>query len=268
MLVVCNGMMRAGSTLQYNLARSLVEKIGTGTGEGYFDNGQLAPPEGEFTLWAKDTRHHVIKMHDVHPEVARLTANDVVRICYIYRDIRDVAASAKYMWDYEGESLNWALDTAIATYYQLQTMEYVLWQRYEDVVSDLSAAVVTIADFLGLDAPQFIVAEIVEECSLDTAQRVMKEFSLVDRMHHFAEKRARRMPEPLRLLLRRTGVRYLFRKIVPYVNIYDERSLLIPGHVSTQAGAVGVWHTALEKQEIEAITERYKEWLIRAGYSV
>lgn len=264
MLIVCNGMLRSGSTLQYNIARSLVEKIGIGRGEAFFDNNYILP-EGDFIRWAEDTRHHVIKMHVVHPNAARLAANGYVRICYIYRDIRDVAVSAKRMFYYEGQELIDALDLAIETYYKLQTIENVLWQKYEDLATDISAQVVNIAEFLGLDPPQEIIADIAEEFSLKNVQLLTTQFRY--RLRRFFEHRATSIPESLRPLLRRTGVRYLFRKAVPYSDAEDARTLLLPGHISKHAGAKGVWRTTLKRQEIETITKRYQEWLTAAGYS-
>lgn len=47
----------------------------------------------------------------------------------------------------------------------------------------------------------------------------------------------------------------------------DRETLLHKGHISS-GGSVVIWKTALTKEEIDMITQRYKSWLIDAGYSV
>jgi hypothetical protein len=45
MIMVCIGMIRSGSTLQYNMARGLVERTLSGAGEGFTcgENPRAAP---------------------------------------------------------------------------------------------------------------------------------------------------------------------------------------------------------------------------------
>ena len=57
MLVMCNGMGRAGSTYQYNLVRCLVERSATGECHGYIvpgaQNHSLSVPKKQVLAWAE-----------------------------------------------------------------------------------------------------------------------------------------------------------------------------------------------------------------------
>ena len=90
MLIVCNGMIRSGSTLQYNLIRLQVEATFSGKAEGFIGKKELNSERLQF--WQKDVALHVIKSHDILPEWMRAEG---IKLVYIYRDIRDVAVSLK-----------------------------------------------------------------------------------------------------------------------------------------------------------------------------
>src|SRR5688500_9700344 len=129
-LVLCNGMNRSGSTLQYNMARLLAEKTGAGQGESFLNQDELDAHLSLLEEWAAEERLHILKTHDLPPAASHLWENGSLRLLYIYRDIRDVAASMKRIWNYEGEALFTALDQAIETYHVMRAMPRgVLWQK-------------------------------------------------------------------------------------------------------------------------------------------
>ena len=135
------GNAPTGSTLQYNIVRSIIEKTKLGEAHGYFDNQEYILPDNLFIKWLNDKYYHVIKMHDIHPKTIEYKNNPNMKICYIYRDIRDVAASAKNIWGSEGERLYSSLDKAINIYYVLKTFPNVIFQKYEEVIFDLSKSI-------------------------------------------------------------------------------------------------------------------------------
>ncbi|MAE32416.1 MAG: hypothetical protein CMO43_12650 [Verrucomicrobiales bacterium] len=116
MLVVCNGMPRAGSTLQWNLVCELAEATGYGAPIGataldsISQDGVDAASRGE--------RIYVVKQHDVWPGlIERVQRNEPgIRVCYIYRDLRDVAVSMQNKWSRTWEALLQALDEAVTAY--------------------------------------------------------------------------------------------------------------------------------------------------------
>lgn len=72
-------MPRYGSTLQYNICRSLVEKLGLGKGEGFFEGNQLFNLQDQFLEWGKDTLFHVIKIHEFYPKAVEMSLKSCVK---------------------------------------------------------------------------------------------------------------------------------------------------------------------------------------------
>ena len=239
MLVICNGMYRSGSTLQYNICRSLVEKLDIGKGEGFFEGNQLFNSQYQFLEWSKDPLFHVIKIHDFYPKAVEMSLNGSVKICYIYRDIRDVAASLKNKDKVNARALITTLDAAIETYHKIKHVPNVLIQKYENVVIDIAQAIKQLVVFLGLKASEDEIEWVSKECSVENAKKVMS--SLVA---------SARDTQP------HTSLQYL----------YDSKTLLHHNHISNNSGARGVWRVDLEQEEINLITDRYKSWLIEVKY--
>lgn len=268
-LVICSGMLRSGSSLQFNLVSALLENMGLGIrhGEGYdSDEEWFAHPELE--TWAQDpNQYHVVKRVIRHHELEKVK-DGWVRICYIYRDIRDVAASAKERW---GLRDGWdrhfrQLDDAVRVYDTMHEMPRVLRQRYEVVIKDYRGAIREIARFLGIEASEDVIERVVEQCSLEAMIPISNSKSLIVRHHvlnalgRAAQRMKRFLPPPLNSSWR---LRKFYLKLFPK---RDPKTKIGPGHISSTLGAIGTWRQKLEKDEQEIITARYKSWLIRAGY--
>ncbi|KPL11047.1 hypothetical protein AMJ85_04795 [candidate division BRC1 bacterium SM23_51] len=267
MLIVCNGMLRSGSTLQYNITRSLVESMKLGRGEGFFEVGQLPSLEDRFHKWCGEESFHVIKMHDIPAMAAEMTSAGTMQICYIYRDIRDVAVSLKKVWKRDEEEIIESLDRAIATYYELKSMPRVLWQKYEVVKRDMGAAARSIASFIELDPPESLVESVVTACSLEAAA------SAAQRTRHSARSMVNKSVSRIgkltraRAILSKLGVKEsTLQALALSMHSYDKTTLLHPQHISSGEGAIGLWRTKLSEREIRTLSERYREWLEEAGY--
>jgi hypothetical protein len=137
MLVVCNGMPRSGSTYQYNVARLVVAATELGVAHSYLEpgftdmRGDGWPPE-VFRGWIDDDAYHVVKMHEPHPTAVGAISDGRVRVLYIHRDIRDVAASVKRVRHRKGDSLLERVGRAVTLYYTFRDLraaapDYVLW---------------------------------------------------------------------------------------------------------------------------------------------
>ena len=267
MLVICNGMIRSGSTLQYNIARSIVEAMQSGKGEGWISPDRLEEKRSEMMGWACDKAIHIVKSHVIPQYFSELGDDGAVRFCYIYRDIRDVAVSAKNKWGYEGDKLLEALDKAVATYYEIQSLRFVLTQRYESVINDLSAMARGIVNFLGLNPTDELVNHVAEENSLEKAQQTAKNIA-----HDFGKMTKSvlmRMGRQLRAqeVLRIIGVPESWRHSLRDALIFqDDRTLLHPDHISKNKGCVGIWRKELTEEEIRILSIRYEKWLRETGF--
>ena len=92
MLVICCGMARAGSTVQYHLTCEIVEQAGRGSRLGYFRPAKLASFLREYAPSPEIT---VIKAHDYVDAVAELADQKRITAVYAYRDIRDIVVSKR-----------------------------------------------------------------------------------------------------------------------------------------------------------------------------
>lgn len=255
MLVVCNGMLRAGSTLQYNLVRCLVEMLEAGTGEGFYVADELTKSQATIDRWADDSNHHVFKIHDLHPHVTELAARGKARITYIYRDIRDVAVSAKRKFNYRGTLLIKVLDGAIELFDEMQAMDGVLWQRYESVVEDLPKAVTEVAQFLELTADDVVIERVVSESSIERNRQIAE---AQESLPFLVKLRKALGKTPAGRILSRLGWNSR--------SVFDAKSLVHADHFSKRAGQTEVWRSELSAAEQKTLTARYQNWLQAQGY--
>jgi hypothetical protein len=258
MLVFCNGMPRAGSTLQYNLVANLVEASGTGAASGGMEN--TGGTEDGLRAAATADRTLVYKTHDVLPHVVPwIERGEVgVLVCYIYRDLRDVAVSLREKHGPNESHMFELLDDAVATYDILSAVRespHVLWQRYEDVMADARAATAQVADFLGIEVAPAVAERIAADCSVDSARGVMQTVQVAVKA-----KMARATPAEMRQI--RKGVRD------GSFHAADPETLIHWNHISRFAGASGVWRAELPAPLVAAITGRYADWYTSAGYEL
>ncbi len=245
MIIHCNGILRSGSTLQYNIVGNLVEKLGVGRREGGLVAADFSDPAAH-AHWESDDLYHVIHMHNLHPRATKLTTAGSMKVCSIYRDIRDVAISLKLKQGWEGEDLFELLDGAVNGYYLIRRIPNVFFQKYEEVMADLPKAITGLAAFLNLTPDQDVVARVAKECSLETATKITKnlqndvDVDLTDKSTFEVDKMLRKFS--------------------------DKKTLLHPNHISPNAGASGRWRTELDKAEIDEMMKRYSAWLFETGY--
>ena len=255
-------MVRSGSTLQYNVARCLAERTGTGQGRGFLSQGQDQPSEVDektLTEWVRDGSWNVIKMRVPHGSLGDLLKSKAVRVCYIYRDLRDVAASVKRALQRRTSSLWDELDRAVASYEHLSTLradypEHFLWQRSEAVQADLFGAVRETADLLTVRVDEALVRAVEEVCSVDNAAALCATYR--DQIEAGVKGLRDRDPRRAAKLLQELRMNRL----------YDPDWLLLPDHVSSARGATGSWVGGLQMAELATVMDRYGDWMNRNGY--
>jgi hypothetical protein len=258
-------MIRSGSTLQYNLVRLVIEKSHLGYGKGYLRPAELPDQIEQLVSWAQDPVFtFVVKSHQTIPELLPLLENGKVKIFYIFRDIRDVAVSArhKFEWHQEDKGFHF-LNDAISTFYEVKSLPNVVCQRYEDLIIDLHSGVRFIAQNLGIPVSDDLISAIAIECSLENAQKSLND---LQRFQH--------LRDLSRLLLRQSGLIDTAKRILEHSPIperywrgYDsERTLLQDKHISKNKGLIGQWKTELTKEQSLLIFNRYAQWFQDAGY--
>ena len=257
-------MSRAGSTLQYNLTRSLLERLKVGHGlhflntENELRNAALVA-KGKGAITAIKTYQYDLGWLDG-------TDAKVSKLC-IFRDLRDVYSSRKKK---RGESLdNFLKQTRkdLEGLNRLSASGEVLWQQYEDVILDLQGATREIATFLGLKAGDDDIATVAKLNTLDAAlKEISLSFTARERFISKANKFFARRPLLAKQLLRTIGITKLVRTIIPPANVLSSNSHLHPDHISRSRGMPGKWREELSEMEAQLITETFSEWLKQHNY--
>lgn len=248
-------MIRSGSTLQYNIVRTLVERMSVGRGYGFYGNNPYFPRppfnkisrilhnllknnalQAQLFQWGKEKSFHVIKMHEIPSNIEKMADIGLMQTFYIYRDIRDVAVSVKRIWKLTGNYLLNALDKAILNYYTLRNLPNVLYQRYEELIADIPNAIHESADFLGLKPTNTIIRSIATAVS----PRRMKKIA------------NRQIKAPWRAIGSKKT---------------DTGTLLLHKHISDNKVRKSR-HYLLKKKEAEIITNRYQNWLLELEYPI
>ncbi len=228
MLVVCCGMPRSGSTLQYQIACELIEAAGAGRRPGTWPS----PIEPEMARMPRPV--HVAKLHDPDP---RLDALDPrwTRYVYVYRDVRDAIASHLQKIRAAGEpDIPPAQIGEVVRRRMLEPFERfasipgALVSRYEDLVADVPREVRCIAEAIGLEADDALARAIGARLDLPAQRRYIERHPWGD------------------------GERW------------DDRTLLHRNHISD--ARVGKFHDVLSEDQIREVERVAGAWLRDRGY--
>jgi hypothetical protein len=260
MLIICAGMIRAGSTLQYNVVRHILEHKQLGIAEGFL--GLKAQAAHQFTprKWMEDRAWHAIKVHHFGEQLKQNANSEGIRICYIYRDLRDVAVSALTKWRYGEKELFAALDDAVEVYNFVYHLPCVLMQRYEKFSIDLSQGIREIGKSLNVGMSSSEAIHLAEFYSIETTMK---------RTEELRDSKSFQLRMVLRVMARKVFGAKLARRLKDLLRIsgvYDQKLLWHPDHISKSRGAIGVWRSELDKELCKMIIKRYGGWLERNGY--
>lgn len=239
MIVICNGMLRSGSTLQYNVAASILEAVGPVTRGGFI--GAFAKPEVRARLDALKAADGwtIIKTHEAPLE--RAFYDKRVRVLFSYRDVRDIAASIKKKWGYPFEQILSDIDAMIEIERGFASIPNVLVQSYDTLYDDLKLATRQIADFLDVALDGEICARIATENSVESFQKRI----------------ASRSSNPIVRVLGRVAGRF---RIDPRTQMHND-------HISASGGRNGDWLNKFDVAERDEMERRFGAWLAQRGYT-
>ncbi len=232
--IFCAGMIRSGSTLQYQLTSSIVEQAGIGCRVPYAEEVEFAKVAQGYDVSQKFC---VFKAHLCRPPLAEKCISEGALVIYSYRDIRDVAVSAMRKFDLSFEDVigdAW-LGDAIASFSAWTAMPRTFVSRYENMVANVELEAQRINEFLGRPLERRAVSDIASEFSLDR-QRA--------RAIAVGEKQSK----------------WLSAKDT----VYDDFHLIHHNHI--YQGEIGGWRRWLSNEQQSAIYSRYFKWLQAQGY--
>lgn len=188
MIVWCCGMIRSGSTLQYNLTKGVIEGAGRG---GYIHANTDIP--GMIRRMAPKDGWWVNKSHEYQDEIMMpLIERGQASFVMIYRDLRDVMVSTlkfrgqrfnSYIRDLRGETVGRERD------FLENVPGGILYRsRYEDVVDDPKTEIRAIAQHLGIEVSDATVERVARNNSLQRIKKYTKNMPNWDAHTRYAPK--------------------------------------------------------------------------------
>lgn len=252
MLIVCCGMYRAASTVQYQMACKLARTTGRSEELGF--RLQPEPRWGSRFPICVVKDHHwpalakfYLRSQPLPAEsndcwVARIAASTHIRFLYSHRDIRDVVVSMMQKGRSSFETMR-HLKHGVAEFveYTIRCADHwmglpnVLVSRYDDLVGDLAAETIRTARHIGVDASDAQCHEIADGLSLDRQRDYIAGFD-------FAKRGSGPKHDPI-----------------------DKSTLLHQRHLNDAKS--GKWRTILTVEQASVIEAVAGEWLKQHGYS-
>ena len=246
MIVLCLGMRRSASTLQYNLVRGLVEAAGRGKGVGFVRPGERSELFDKFEKWSREAEIYVVKSHKLPPRVDTWSSPRVMGL-YIFRDIRGVAGSVKRKSGKSGKSLLNEIESYIQEEKKIRRMPKLLVQRYENVTNNITYTCREIESFVGTGADDKDIERIANKFKIENSKEIAN--------------RLKYSPA------------FWFKKMLKKVGLekkswypHDDKTLLHPNHITS--GEQEKWKETLTHEEVEAINESFEKWLMEHGYDI
>jgi hypothetical protein len=224
MLVVCAGMMRSGSTLQYQIVSELIERKKLGGRMGYIikDEFQSLIQKPYFD----DNKIYVVKTHSPLFKFAELVKNKKVKIIYCYRDIRDSWLSVKRWQKFDADlyQIMRFIISCIMPYYQIINFGNIYSSRYENFYNNIGNEVKSIAVYLGIIVTEEEVQSISDSLKPENQKNI-----------------------------------YLKMNIQKLKHKQDPKHLLNYNHI--YSASTGEWHSELSDYEINLINYICEPWL-------
>lgn len=240
MLIIANGMLRSGSTLQYNLAAKIIETVRPLNRVGFL--GDFGKPEVRQKLDALKVGKgwSILKTHELPLEPDFY--DDNVRVIFSYRDVRDIAASIKKKWGYPFEQILADIDAMIEIERAFADLPNVLVQSYDNLYDDLPSATREIAQFFSVPLTTTNISQISGSLSVDASKKRIEA----------------RLKNPVTRLLGRVVGRL---RVDPITQMHDN-------HISASNGRDGDWVNQFDAAERDELERRYSAWLAQRGYAL
>jgi hypothetical protein len=235
-LILCCGMIRSASTVQYQVVVDLVSRNGLGQSIGFADRQSVSEVLQKLQ---RVVGLAVAKTHEVFPEFDALIQQDMVSLLYTFRDLRAVALSVMRKWEIPFAHVigrNGWLDTAVESSIHWLSVPGVCVSRYEDIVLSLPAEVTKWAGVLGLNITCAQAEELAAKYCIQAQQ------------------------DRIRKMRIQTG------EVSESTRYIDPESLLHHNHIID--GSLDGWKAGLEKWQIRQIESRFSKWLLDHGYQL
>lgn len=220
-------MIRSGSTLQYQLAKAILETVGPLRNLGFIAPNEKLPADVD-----QDTTPSICKLHHWDDSFASLLKSNRVVAFYSFRELHDVAVSAMRKFALTFEDLwerRW-LQGAVRDDGLWLATPNVYSAAYQLLINDLEGEVHRMAEWMDIQLPMEEVVRIASE-------------------HEFAVQKQRFLANA---------------KVAMGKKGYNPDTLLHDNHL--HEGAVGGWRKILSEKQADMVTTEFRDWLEIRGY--
>lgn len=257
MLYFCCGMIRSGSTWQYNIVKAILESRNIAAAYG-FTGGEKKIIE------LKGTNDNlIIKLHESFTSALDEVSSGHAKAIYSHRDMRDVAASLMVLYH---KDLPWVIDKgylkdAWKNYTRWTGTKNILIQTYDYIMQSPAAAIREIAGYLGVELTEEEIKSLTSDYGIENQKKK------IDTMPGSAAgtKMIRKIRRQIGNSLYNTIGKEKTKKIAALfgrigVEHIDKKTLLHSEHINT--GEIGSYKKVMTKKDIE-ILEKYLETITK-----
>ena len=226
MVILCNGMVRSGSTWSFNVAMQLVKVCDPHRETfGFYDEN---PAVLSAAVRRRDS-HLVIKSHKLDPSNHTLCREGAVKTIYTWRSPYDAVISCARMFGQPVEHYLPVLRDALRVWSFHRANGTACTISYESIRHQPQESIRQIAAYLGLRPDRWQVSQIGEATSIERVRSFCQHLDSLDESR----------------VVRKNGL------------IYDRRTLLHQNHV--RDGRIGYGFAALNPGQLEAIDAILRE---------
>lgn len=232
MYIGCFGMIRSGSTLQYNIVAEIIELKNIGQRLGWLEYKDFINDN------KKDSKISIFKNHTLLNEIEEFLFLNKGICFYTYRDIRDVCVSfmKKENKTFQEVFNSRILHNAIEEFYKIKNTrinKYV--QSYETMFNDTKNEIKNIADFLDITLSSEEINEIYQSVSIDKQKENIQ----------------------------------LYKKEKNYIESnnlkYNSHTLIHLNHIDD--GMINKYKNILSDEELMLLEKEFSEWLEKQNYN-
>lgn len=249
----CCGMLRSGSTWQYNIVSHILESRKLAKVHGFVGNENKlnellsGPPV-------------IMKLHVSVNAALQAIEEGKAKAVYSYRDLRDVAASLMVR---NKKDLRWVMDNkhlenSIRDFKRWTSTKNILIQSYSDIISNPEKCIREISEYLGISLSEKEITGLVREYNIENQKKKIKEMSGSAPVKKFIRSVRRKTGN---LLYRIIG-KERTKKIAPFfgrvgVEQVDKKTLLHSEHI--HKGEIGAFRKIMSPSEIEQVNELIRQ---------
>jgi len=177
MLVVCDGMIRSGSTWSFNVVMKLLRSADKSRRTfGLYDENPAVLRAG----LRPRSSHLVVKSHSLDGSARDLCVSGALKTIYTWRHPYDVVASGLRMFHFSSDHALHILREALRVWAFHRATKSAHIVAYESIVTKPRVAIAEIGAYLGLKTSNVDLLRIADEMSFENVKRLSQHVEELD----------------------------------------------------------------------------------------